>query len=223
MTENEPSIQEQIENYEKQFYDVILWDGSVHCCWPNAGRFSDKFENDKIIHLVKCGNQSGYEPELCFAKVEKRKLGGQMVNSNVTLENLKQVWDYYKENRGAGHTTAMINGANNTRCILLVSDSRQRKNLIRSVAPHVQMYTVNEAKLGKLRGNRLPLLIEQHALVGMVDEIYSEVRAAVLMAERRLLERVLKGYKEATGVEEDVYISFLKAEIDRAQGVPKDA
>ena len=112
------------------------------------------------------------------------------------LDNLRQIWEYYHQNRQVGHTTAMIDGANKTPCILIVADNQQRKYLMRSVQPHVKMVTVTEAKMGKLKGTKMPLLIEHYALTGMFDELLS------LMA-KHTQEAYKKGYI-AGGVHEIV-------------------
>jgi len=88
-------------------------------------------------------------------------------------EKIESLFFYYESTRRAGHTTAMLNGARNTKKVsLLVVDQRYADFLKREIR-HANFVTLNSLTT-RLVGTKMPLLIDNGALWSLLGETLRE-------------------------------------------------
>lgn len=85
------------------------------------------------------------------------------------IDKLNGLNDYYTVTRQAGHTTAMLRGANNTSCIILAHSPKMSGYLARRL-PTGEGNSVVFSSVSQLRGCNKPLLIDNAAVHELVKE-----------------------------------------------------
>lgn len=78
------------------------------------------------------------------------------------MTKLEMLVEMYALNRQQGHTTAMLKGAEATKAVIIVADSRQAQNLWKNMTTHQNVVPLSE--MDRLRGYRGPILIDHYAL-----------------------------------------------------------
>lgn len=88
------------------------------------------------------------------------------MNVRVQLQALLQ---YYVTNRQVGHTTAMLRGANNTKCTVIVAREHNYRRLMdlqqkRKKGKKYNATTLAGVEHGNLLGHREPIVFDNEAL-----------------------------------------------------------
>lgn len=89
-------------------------------------------------------------------------------------ETLQHLVRYYDTNRGVGHTSAVINGAQNTNgCVVVTA---YRGDALQYAAQDTfTMMTLKDLRDDKLLGRRSPLVFDNHAITELVRQSLAEI------------------------------------------------
>ena len=93
---------------------------------------------------------------------------------------LQALLQYYVTNRQVGHTTAMLRGANNSKCIVLVSREHNYHRLMelqrkRKKGKKYNAITLDGVQNNGLRGHREPILFDNEALYVLFDAAHRRI------------------------------------------------
>ena len=88
---------------------------------------------------------------------------------------LEELHHYFKTTRQVGHTTAMLEGAKNSDCIVLVKNHEHRK-LLERIHPGLKTTTLYSPNA--LRGQNKPLLIDNDTMVEILSMALHEIEVA---------------------------------------------
>lgn len=89
-------------------------------------------------------------------------------------ETLEVLLNYYETTRQVGHTTAMMEGAKNTECLVVVYNSQVEKG-IKKMFPDSKNKYISIYGVDKLKDCKTPLLIDNSALFELLDEALKEI------------------------------------------------
>jgi hypothetical protein len=106
-----------------------------------------------------------------------------MIKSTSTLKVLA---DYFTHRRQVGHTTAMMEGAKKTDCVILVQNENNIKHF-RKLKPDGNFITLTSLN-DKLRGNHKPIVIDNAAMSDILS--YSVSRIDFLESQIAELSKV---------------------------------
>ena len=85
---------------------------------------------------------------------------------------LEQLCGYYQYTRGCGHTKAMLEGAKNADCFVVVPSMEIGRYVV--MAPKEKLITL--ARLERLMGHKKPLAFDNSTLFTIFREALSEIR-----------------------------------------------
>ncbi len=88
-------------------------------------------------------------------------------------EKLQAINFYYDQNRRAGHTMAMLNGAKNTDRVAIIWPNSRSARIGLVMAPDARHGSLES--LEKLRGTKLPLLLDHTAIQTLLAEALAEI------------------------------------------------
>lgn len=97
-------------------------------------------------------------------------------------DTLQVLLDHYEATRQVGHTTTMLNGARGIDCHVLVGNyaqGEQIQNLAKKSkrARKFTAVTMHDLQWGKLRGTKKPLIIDNGALYGILQDAVRTIKA----------------------------------------------
>jgi hypothetical protein len=91
-----------------------------------------------------------------------------------TIELLENLLAYYKATRSRGHTTAMLQGANNTPKAIILAASEGHARQLKQVAPQSECVSMRVPQA--LRGRINPLLVDNFAMEQLLADAVFEIR-----------------------------------------------
>ena len=106
-----------------------------------------------------------------------------------TYKVAKEIAEYYDSTRGVGHTSVIFNGASRNRCIVLMHTERAAQSAISLNRGQPNAFIVSMGRLenGGLRGNRLPMILDNATTHVVLSGLVSEIDA--LREETRQLRQ----------------------------------
>ena len=102
------------------------------------------------------------------------------MNNKNTLIELR---DYFYSVRNVGHTTAMMEGAKNVDCIVL-SHCEEGTRFIKSLDYQGDVKSVHQIGGGKLKGLRKPMVLDNAALVEVLNMALIEIEKQEARVEK---------------------------------------
>lgn len=114
-----------------------------------------------------------------------------------TLEKLEFLKGYYEMTRQSGHTTAMIEGAKKSGCVVITHDMNMADLLKRQKSLKKNGF-VSIRNLDSLRGSAKPIIFDNCALHNLFLEAISEIRR--LQKSENTLGEVIKTIKKSVEV-----------------------
>lgn len=99
----------------------------------------------------------------------------------------------YLNLRGVGHTYSMVNGAKNNDTIVIVNHSQQEKYISDMAGKKIKCIPLDQVSY-KLRGQRLPLAIDNFALSTLLEYIIDIIHD--FREENNLLKSEIREYEE---------------------------
>lgn len=86
----------------------------------------------------------------------------------------QELLNYFSTNRGAGHTTAMLEGAKNKDCIVLIA-SHDSATQLKEKATSISPISLQEVERGYLSGNDKALVLDNAALQLLLADLVSTI------------------------------------------------
>jgi hypothetical protein len=85
------------------------------------------------------------------------------------MSKIDEILNYWRANRGRGHTHTTIEGAKQTGAIVIIANKQQRALYEPLGIPKDKILTIHQ--LVSLRGRTDPLVVDHYALELMVEEL----------------------------------------------------
>ena len=105
---------------------------------------------------------------------------------------LRELVGYLKNNRGAGHTTAMLEGALSNRCVVVSGTTDQALRLAREGI--VLSLSVGDVSEFRLRGYKNPIAFDNSALEAILEQSVNRIES--LESYVGILEKEISRLKE---------------------------
>jgi hypothetical protein len=108
-----------------------------------------------------------------------------------TKEQLNRLLAYFQANRRSGHTTAMMEGAKNSGCLVLARNQNEA-GFIKDLGPKGEVIALPAIHLS-LTGTNLPLLIDNSAITEILASSLTEISRLESKVEsmKELARRIL--------------------------------
>ena len=120
--------------------------------------------------------------------------------------------EYYAYNRQSGHTTAMLLGAKNVPCVVVMPNSTIANDLSRH--QKINAVGISFVETGQMRGRKEPMILDHETVRSMLH--YLRARAQTLEGEKLLFQ------KEVQKRDEEID-ALLQRQIDMALKMAEDA
>lgn len=98
----------------------------------------------------------------------------------------------YLNLRGVGHTYTMIHGVKNNDALVIVAHHQNEQEVCRMAEKKIKCVALDEVNY-KLRGNRLPLAIDNFALQHLLGYVFDVIQD--IQAENNELKSEIREYK----------------------------
>ncbi|MDB4314459.1 hypothetical protein N9955_00360 [bacterium] len=143
----------------------------------------------------------------------KSNLQTKLKNMN-TREKITAILEYYLVNRQRGHTTAMLKGAGEANAIVLAGNGLQSEMFEKQ--HKLKSFSINSEFGNKLRGMNRPLVIDNYAMMDLLNQTLSVMNEKdILLSDTRLsLRYQMRLKKEAL-----IHIKKLNEEIEELKAL----
>lgn len=111
-------------------------------------------------------------------------------------KTLQELLTYYHVNRGVGHTSAVIAGAENLEDCIVVAANQSSAALL-SKGNMFTVVTLAGLENGDIRGRRCPMVLDNHAVIELARQSLAEIAR---------LEKTIKIMKDAAQIIANVNI-----------------
>lgn len=113
------------------------------------------------------------------------------MNRHEKLETINTI-KMYLNLRGVGHTYSMIHGVKNNDTLVIVAHRQNEQEICRMAEKKIKCISLDEVNY-KLRGQRLPLAIDNYALQHLLGYVFDIMED--LNAENNELKSEIREYK----------------------------